>query len=312
MKTSKLFWGFVLVTLGALFLLENLGYINFQLSNVWRLWPIILIYTGVDILFGKSPQAKIPILIISVILFLTFIFYAVYKPSVSKNNIEWDVDTNEDDYENETKAEKSYSFNEAYDSTIAIAKLNLDFGAGNLKINGNSDQLIEAKVSTNFNNYEFTTDKLNNTATVNLNSVTRSKRHFKSGVNNKLNIKLNTNPLWDLTADFGAANVDLDLSEYKINSLSANFGAAKMSVKLGDKQENSNIKVEMGAANFILRIPKTVGCQVKTDSGLTSKEFEDFKKSKEDTWETEDFKTAKKKIFVSIESGVSKVKIITY
>ena len=48
MGRSGLFWGIVLVSLGILFLLGNMGYLEFTLGRLLTLyWPLALIYIGV-------------------------------------------------------------------------------------------------------------------------------------------------------------------------------------------------------------------------------------------------------------------------
>ncbi|MGB4704092.1 MAG: DUF5668 domain-containing protein [Candidatus Saccharicenans sp.] len=53
----NLVWGLILITLGVLFLLENIGY------DVWRilfkLWPLILIFWGASKLYyGLKPRRQ--------------------------------------------------------------------------------------------------------------------------------------------------------------------------------------------------------------------------------------------------------------
>ncbi len=40
-------WGLVLIALGVIILLGNLGYFQFDWDVLWRLWPTVLIYLGV-------------------------------------------------------------------------------------------------------------------------------------------------------------------------------------------------------------------------------------------------------------------------
>jgi len=57
-KKESLFWGFIILVLGVLFLLKNYG---FEI-NVWHIigkyWPLILIYIGVKniYLYAKKNQ----------------------------------------------------------------------------------------------------------------------------------------------------------------------------------------------------------------------------------------------------------------
>ena len=53
-KRHSLFWPIILVGVGITWLLVNLGYIpGFTLGQLLKLWPILLIVMGVDIIFGR-------------------------------------------------------------------------------------------------------------------------------------------------------------------------------------------------------------------------------------------------------------------
>ena len=43
-KRKPVFTGLIFITIGLLFLLNNLGYIN---GAIWRFWPVILIVWGI-------------------------------------------------------------------------------------------------------------------------------------------------------------------------------------------------------------------------------------------------------------------------
>src|SRR4051812_26889874 len=61
MKNDRLIPGLILVLIGAAFLLDNFGYIDFHWSNIIHLWPIFLIIGGVNLVFAhnRSPLATI-------------------------------------------------------------------------------------------------------------------------------------------------------------------------------------------------------------------------------------------------------------
>ncbi len=52
------FWGLTFLTLGSLLLLSKAGHINFTLRQVWQLWPLLLVYVGINILSGHLRQSR--------------------------------------------------------------------------------------------------------------------------------------------------------------------------------------------------------------------------------------------------------------
>jgi hypothetical protein len=53
-RIGPIFWPILLIALGVLFLLSNLGWLPFNPWQLWRLWPVIFVVIGVDILLETS------------------------------------------------------------------------------------------------------------------------------------------------------------------------------------------------------------------------------------------------------------------
>ena len=47
-RTGKLAGAIILIVLGALFMLENFGYLQ---EDVWKFWPLVLVVIGLVLLF---------------------------------------------------------------------------------------------------------------------------------------------------------------------------------------------------------------------------------------------------------------------
>jgi hypothetical protein len=54
-KTDSLFWGVVLLVIGFVFLLENLG-VDISIGEILKFWPVILIYFGGKALYEYFTQ----------------------------------------------------------------------------------------------------------------------------------------------------------------------------------------------------------------------------------------------------------------
>ena len=125
--------------------------------------------------------------------------------------------------------------------------------------------------------------------------------HFKFGKNNYKNsveMSLNPKPEWELNFDIGAASMDLDLTPYKINKLDIDMGAAALNVKFGDLADVSRFKIDAGASDIDILIPESVGCEIKSDAALSSRNYEGFTKIKKNLYRTENFDSAAKRKFL--------------
>lgn len=58
----------LLVVAGVVFLLNNLGYLDWGIwGHLWRLWPLILVAIGVDLLFGRKSQLVSVIIVVALL-----------------------------------------------------------------------------------------------------------------------------------------------------------------------------------------------------------------------------------------------------
>jgi hypothetical protein len=74
-STSHLSGGFFLIMLGIIFLLNNLGLLPWDVWNfLWKMWPLFLILSGLEILFDACFAWLIIILLMEVGLLLYLIF----------------------------------------------------------------------------------------------------------------------------------------------------------------------------------------------------------------------------------------------
>lgn len=138
--------------------------------------------------------------------------------------------------------------------------------------------------------------------------------HFNWG-NNKSNtadLRLNTNPEWEISVETGASKIDFDLSKYKLKSLVLKGGAASFSVKVGQPLASTNVEVSTGVSEVTIEVPQNAACRVQTDSGLSSNSFDGLTKKDDGHYETPGFDAAKNKIFIHMSGGISDFKVRRY
>ena len=72
---SSLFWGLLLIIIGCLFLAENFGFTQINWDGLWRLWPLLIIYTGLSMITVKNVIWKVflPILMIASLVFVVYV-----------------------------------------------------------------------------------------------------------------------------------------------------------------------------------------------------------------------------------------------
>lgn len=298
MKTGKLFWGFFLLTLGALFLLTKYDVFQSSFGFVWDLWPLIFVFWGALVIFKEN-------IVRPVISALFGVFLALLLFGIIDNGFySFDISDNDSPY--------TRFYSEDFDSSIKTADLQIYSGAGIFFIGEATEKLAEGKSKGNFADYEFESWKDDTSANVQFSLHTKKFNFFRNALKNHLSIALNEKPVWNITLDVGASKSNLDLTKFKIRNIDIHTGASTTHLKLGDKNDETNVNIEMGAANITIDVPSTVGCEIQSEMALSSKNIHGFNSRGSGHYITENFPASGKRIVIDIKGGVSSLTVNRY
>jgi hypothetical protein len=313
MKYRHVFWAFILIGIGVLFMLNNFGVIEFGMRAFWNLWPLILVLWGISILPVKE---WIKIAGLAVVLIFTIAFFDrltsrspwffFHNHEFVDGNWKLDDDDEEDNFENT----KDQTLTVPFDSLSRKGVLKLVAAAGNFNIQGVTSDLLTFNKTGNIGNYSLTTSDSGGVKTINLNMERSHIRH--SDVNNKVDITLNETPFWNLDFDIGAAEINLDLRDYCIDTTIFNAGASSIDVKIGEKNPKTVMTFNAGASSIKVSIPKASGVEVKSESFLVSKDYEGMEKKGDGLYQTPNFNASKNKVYLRVKTAVSKIEIVRY
>ena len=311
MKYRHVFWAFILIAIGILFMLNNFGVLEFGFRTLWSLWPLILILWGISILPIKD---GIKIAALAVVLALTVIFFNRISERSSWfhfHNFRGFSDKDwEDDEDTTTYNYQPQNLSVPFDSLTGRGELRLDAAAGNFELQGITSDFLTFNKTGDIGNYSLTTTSEGNKKKINLSMEKSGIRHSVN--ENKVEIKLNDKPSWNLDFDIGAAEILMDLRDYKIDTTTIDAGASSLDIKIGDKSPLTVMTFNAGASSIKVEIPKESGCQIKSESFMISKEFEGFTKKGEGIYQTANFSTGKNKIYLTVKTAISKIEITRY
>ncbi len=307
MSYRKIFWGLLLVIIGVLFILKNTGVLYFSWHSMWYLWPVILILWGISLIPVKD-WLKLVLSLLTVI--ITFFVMQQYGPKDKHN---WNFEWNDNDHDNNKDGNTAVLNNvmsEDYDSLTKYAELKLNIGVGNFVIKDTTAKLIEVKHDNDKANYSMTAKAEDSLTTIEL---SLEKGEFNDGnIRNNVNMKLNPNPIWDMDLNVGAAEVDFDLSGFKTRNLKIQGGASDIDLKIGALLPLSEVKLEAGAASITLRVPESAGCEIISNTFMSSKDFKGFTKIGKQQYQTPNFATSANKIKIDLQAGVARVDVVRY
>ncbi len=203
-------------------------------------------------------------------------------------------------------------FSEEYDSTSTYATLNFDAGAGTFSIKDTTYNLINAITEGHINNYKLKRLDSDTSSIIDFDMGDKAIFRFGKNYKNKVDISLNSKPVWDMSFDVGAASMDFDLTEFKTKNIDVDMGAASIKIKLGSLSPETKLTIDAGASDINIYVPKESGCKITTDGALSSKHFNEFEKINSDHFETANFSEAANKIYIEIDSGVSSISVDRY
>ena len=106
---------------------------------------------------------------------------------------------------------------------------------------------------------------------------------------NEVMVRLNDKPLWNINLEVGAGETTFDLSGYKVQSMRLKGGVASYKLKLPEPVSVMDITVETGVADVSIKVPQVSACRITVESGLSSKDFSDFEKQADGSYQTANY-----------------------
>jgi len=301
-RSRSFFWPVLLISAGILFLLSNLGIVNWNTWNLlWRFWPLVLIAVGIDVLFGHRSAVGS---IISAFLILALIgaaavtiFFAEQIPFI--NRFQQESPWNSDHIEAEL---------EKYDS----AMVHIDWASppGYLGVLDDPDLLIAGDL-TYQGELIFNVDSKGSQAEINLDTRVVNNWvpfSFQSNPKAEWDIYLTPDIPLDLTLDSGSGSCEFDLSELLLDDFFLDSGSGSINLILPEDQSYP-VKIDSGSGSIRIDIPEDTGIRVRIDSGSGSFNpgnafsLESGERRGDGTWESDNFDTAKFTIEMQIDQG---------
>jgi hypothetical protein len=308
MKTKHIFWGILFISIGMLWLLDRFIWLSVEWNYVWKLWPVVIILWGVSLMVTNHLIRGIITAITAFLLALALFTSVKYGVIHTGDGIEWNI--NDDGISDKFEVT---DYSESYNDNYQKATLHFEAGAGSFIAHDTTEELFHANVEGRKDSYNLTKSGTGNDVNLNFDMHKKHINFFPfNKMRNRVDLKLNSTPLWDLNFNLGAASIDFDLTPYKTYNIAIKMGAASLKLKLGDRSEESRLNIDAGASSIDIDVPQDAGCEVKTESSLSAKYINGFKNIEDNLYRTDNFDSAKKKIYITIKSGVSSITINRY
>ena len=282
----------LLIGIGAILLLNNLGYLDWALWDALRLWPILLIGAGLEVLLGR--QSVWGSLVAAVIL-IGLIVGGI-----------WLADT---DGLRPARGELIDISYERGDADAAVISLEPTVGEIAIGALVDSTDLIEGTIQV-VNDEELHRtvsegDPLEVTVT-----AQGSKRYGNIGVYqwSTWQLGINSDVELDLEVDIGVGDVTLDLSDLIIDDVRLDFGVGRADATL-PQVNGAEVMVDGGIGAVTIRVPEGVGARIRLDSGLVGRTLPTGYTHDGDTYTSPNYNRADIQVDVTIGLGIGSIRV---
>jgi hypothetical protein len=285
----------LLIGLGILFLLSTFEVMDWNSwGNIWRLWPLVLVAFGLEILVGR--RSALGSLLIAGLLIVTLgLAMALWA---------WQP------YAGQTLT------SETIDQSLqgaGEASVKMEFVAGRLQVNGltDSDSLVAGSVRRG-NNETVTQDfhVSEGTAYYTLKSETNwVPPFFNNGeAERSWDLRLNASVPTNLTINTGVGEATLDFEELNLTSLDLKIGAGDTVVML-PAQGSFNANLDAGVGNVTVDIPEEMPARIRVDSGLGNIEVAGDYPRQGDYYVSPAYDEATDRVDLDIDGGVGNITV---
>ncbi len=287
----------ILITIGILLLLANLGYLPL---SIWQIaaqyWPLILVLVGLDIIFGRrSWLGAITILVLWVALLAGVLWLAFTQGG---GLLPMGATITEQIAQPLGDIQSATIELSAGASTVFVTPLGSD-----------TANLMEGK----FGHPEGTRVIKTYNVSGNTGRLALKEEGNPAAIigasNSRWDVRLYPQIPLSLQINGGIGRVDLDLGALNVTSLDINAGVGSVTVAT-PKAGAMRIKINGGVGSATITIPPEVAARIRVDSGLGGIRIDESRFPKSDKiYQSADYASATNKVEIDVDGGVGSVTI---
>ena len=251
------FWPIILVGVGVIWLLRNLGIIPmFSLGSIIQFWPLLLIVLGLDILFSR----RFP-WIGSVVGLLAVAAVVAYLVTGPKLGLESGGAASTDTYSEPVGSTETVKY--VFDTSSSP----VDVSA----LDANDDNLILANITHRGTMRFDVTGSENKTVRMSESYQDTGWLYWDFSFDHlKWDIALNPDVPTEFEINGGSGSIDVDLRGIQLTDFSGDFGSGSSDIKLPETDDAYTADIESGSGSVTLDLPEETSLTMTLDTGSGS------------------------------------------
>lgn len=295
-RRGGLFWPVVLIGFGTIFLLNNLGYLSWDIwTTLWRVWPVFLIAAGVDLLVGRrSVWGSMAALVLILAVFAAGIWLA-WQPLgrgelLPNETVSWQM----------PRAARMAEVNisrAAGRVQITAADTDDDLIRGDLSYRRGEETVVDSRVVGETAYYELRTR--GNTSRM-VNQVWGDWEGWQ--------IELDRDTPMSLETSLGAGQLVLDMRKGALDRLAASSGAGQIEVTLPD---GGDLEAEISGAvgQITVIIPEGMEARINLGAALVARDLPEGLIERDGAYQTPDYEGAENRVDLSISLAIGQIEV---
>ncbi len=300
----------VLIFIGAALLLGNLGMLHVNWWDLVRLWPVLLILAGLDILARHSRWGSAVVVLITLGA-LAGLFYVMVSGVLPQSTSPWPffVGTS-----NATR-----QVDQVVREDLAGAKqvdVDLRMGLGNLQVEAldDSTKLLEGSLSYP-EGWAAPTVSYRVSGDVGRLTLDGRNTHgwvfpFTNTNGESWALGLSREVPLNIRVDAGASSTVLDLRHLQLRELSVSGGVGRLEAYFPSEGERMTASIDGGVGEVVLHVPESVAARVTVRGGLGGTSFSDrFTRVDDHTRETAGYNGAANRLEIRIDGGLGSLRV---
>ncbi len=286
----------ILITIGILLLLANLGYLPLSFWEIaWRFWPLILILIGLEIIIGRHSRLGALLII------------ALWCALIA--GILWLALTSGGAFLNTTLVTETIHQPLA---DIKSATIDLNIGLAAVKVAALDADTADLMRGTFRHAEGIKIGKRFNTvgSEGRLHLQEERTNFFVAGMTNaQWDLALNPTLPLALRINGGVGNAELDLRTLNLTALDVDAGVGTIRVTT-PTSGNVTMRLNGGVGNLHVTIPEGVAARIRADKGIGALRVNETRFPQTgNVYQSADFATASNKVEIQIDGGVGTIEI---
>ena len=205
---------------------------------------------------------------------------------------------------------------EKYESTVIprdkseSAHVDLNIGAGDLKVSSGTQQFLRAYFTYNVPQFKPKVDYTSTGGIANL-RITQPESHAHIGhIKYDWDIRLSDEVPLDLDVHFGAGQAHLDLGALNLRRVAVEMGVGQIQMDLrGAPKHDYTVNIQGGVGEAEVRLPNTVGIEATASGGIGDISVRGLTKEG-GRWVNEAYHNPGVKVRVDVQGGVGAIHLI--